>query len=95
MCGAYDHLVLMTHNPPLNTTTDRIRSGVHVGSRSVREFIEKVQPDVCITGHIHESKGMDHIGKTVIVNPGDFVSGGYVVLEKTGDTLQVSLKQVH
>jgi hypothetical protein len=93
MCGAYDHLVLMTHNPPLNTTTDRIRSGVHVGSRSVREFIEKVQPDVCITGHIHESRGTDRIGRTVIVNPGDFASGGYVVLTKNDSSIRARLEQ--
>ncbi len=92
-CGTYEHLILMSHNPPLDTHTDRIHSGIHVGSRSVREFIETVQPDVCITGHIHESRGMDRIGKTVIVNPGDFASGGYAAISKSGRNIQVSLEQ--
>jgi len=33
-------LVLISHQPPWNTLCDRIGSGVHVGSRSVRQFIE-------------------------------------------------------
>jgi hypothetical protein len=92
-CGEYDHLILMSHNPPVDTKTDRIVSGAHVGSRAVREFIEKVQPDVCITGHIHESRGTDRIGRTVIVNPGDFASGGYVVLTKNDSSIRVRLEQ--
>ena len=77
-CGDYEHLVLMVHNPPLNTTTDKLGSGVSVGSSAIRKFIETVQPDVCVTGHIHEARSVDRIGKTTIINPGDFASGGYV-----------------
>ena len=92
-CGEYEHLILMSHNPPINTDTDMIGSGAHVGSHAVRAFIENVQPDVCITGHIHESRAMDRIGKTVVVNPGAFASGGYVVIEKHGKEIRVRLEQ--
>ncbi|WP_462324627.1 metallophosphoesterase [Desulfoplanes sp.] len=92
-CGEYEHLILMSHNPPFDTDTDRIGTGAHVGSHAVRAFIEKVQPDVCITGHIHESRAVDRIGETVIVNPGAFASGGYVVVEKSGNALRVRLEQ--
>ncbi len=63
-------LVLVTHQPPRGTVVDRLGSGEHVGSRSVRSFIERVQPLVCLTGHIHEGRGIDVIGRTPVVNPG-------------------------
>jgi hypothetical protein len=71
-------LVLVTHQPPLGTVTDRVRNGRHVGSESVRLFIEHIQPVLCLTGHIHEGRGMDTIGRTPVVNPGPLSRGGYV-----------------
>ena len=50
-------LVLICHSPPLNTKLDCIRDGLHAGSRSVREFIEKYQPMHFFCGHIHEAEG--------------------------------------
>ena len=90
----YEHLILMAHNPPFGTQTDRVRSGQSVGSRAVREFIEKHQPDVCITGHIHESKGVDCIGKTQIINPGLFGAGGYVLVRFVEGRLEAELRQI-
>ena len=49
--------VLICHAPPLNTDLDRIRTGLHAGSRAVREFIEKNQPAYFFCGHIHEAEG--------------------------------------
>ena len=69
------HLLLVSHTPPVNTATDRVRSGMHVGSQAVRAFIERVQPDVCLTGHIHEARGEDVIGRTQVVNPGALADG--------------------
>lgn len=69
--------VLVSHQPPLNTACDRLSSGQHVGSLAVREFIEKHQPLVCFTGHIHESAGVDRLGKTQIINPGMLPAGQY------------------
>jgi len=73
--------LLVCHTPPLDTAVDRVRSGMHVGSRAVREFIERVQPDVCLTGHIHEARGEDVIGRTRIVNPGALSDGHYARIE--------------
>jgi hypothetical protein len=49
--------VLICHAPPLNTNLDRIREGLHAGSRAVREFIQKHQPAHFFCGHIHEAEG--------------------------------------
>lgn len=51
-------LVLICHAPPLDTSLDRIKEGLHGGSRSVREFIEKQQPEYFFCGHIHEAEGV-------------------------------------
>lgn len=79
-------LLLVSHTPPYNTAADRITSGAHVGSHAVRECIEQVQPDVCLTGHIHEAKSVDTIGRTLVINPGPLSEGGYarIVLDEKG-----------
>jgi Icc-related predicted phosphoesterase len=49
--------ILICHAPPLDTELDRIKEGLHAGSRAVREFIEKHQPAYFFCGHIHEAEG--------------------------------------
>ncbi len=89
---AWKHKLLISHNPPKNTLCDVIGDNIHVGSTAVREFIEQKQPDLCVCGHIHEARNEDSIGRTVIINPGDFGAGGYVVLRYNGDKLSAQLK---
>lgn len=72
--------IQVTHMPPLNTSVDMIASGAHVGSDAVRKFIEKRQPAVAISAHIHESKGLGEIGGTKLVNPGRFPEGNCAVV---------------
>jgi uncharacterized protein len=62
--------ILVCHQPPYGTLVDTIEDGSHVGSKAVREFIERVQPLICFTGHIHSAPGIDNIGITQIINPG-------------------------
>jgi len=40
------------------------------GSKAVRTWIEKIQPVLSLHGHIHESPGHVHIGRTLAVNAG-------------------------
>ena len=51
-------LVLICHAPPLDTALDRIKEGLHGGSRAVHEFIDKQQPEYFFCGHIHEAEGV-------------------------------------
>jgi Icc-related predicted phosphoesterase len=55
--AAFNPQVLVCHAPPLETDLDRIRPGLHAGSRAVRDFIEKHQPGHFFCGHIHEAEG--------------------------------------
>jgi Icc-related predicted phosphoesterase len=49
---------------------------IPVGSSAVREAIERYQPLVALHGHIHESPGAIHIGRTLCINPGsDYATG--------------------
>ncbi len=84
--------LMVCHTPPHATLLDRLTNGTPVGSPAVRQFIEQYQPQVCITGHIHESPGVDHIGRTKIVNAGPFASGGYIVARYEDGTLDAELR---
>jgi uncharacterized protein len=75
-------LVLICHTPPLGTRLDRIKEGLHAGSRAVKEFIEAKQPEYFFCGHIHEAEGVvEMLGSTRGQNVG---KKGYL-LELSGE----------
>jgi uncharacterized protein len=68
---ALDPLVLICHAPPYGTRLDQIRPGLHAGSRSIREFIDRKQPAYFFCGHIHEAEGVvEQFGATRAQNVG-------------------------
>jgi Icc-related predicted phosphoesterase len=73
--------VLVVHHPPFNTFTDMLPSGVHVGSVSIQKCIKAYRPLACFCGHIHEARGKDSLGGTVIINPGPFKDGNYALVK--------------
>ena len=73
-------LIIVTHTPPYGVL-DKILYGEHVGSKALRNFLEKHQPLLWITGHIHESRGVAKVGSTVIVNPGPLMRKYYALIE--------------
>lgn len=85
-------LVMVCHTPPFETKCDRIMSGKPVGSTAARKFIEETQPDICISGHIHESAAEDTIGKTKIFNAGPFKGGGYIIAHIDGNSVDARLE---
>ena len=74
-CATGEKMVLVTHAPPFDTTVDMTAQGTHVGSKSIRQFIEKRQPLAAICAHIHEARSTDKLGRTLIVNPGPISKG--------------------
>ncbi|MCF7954503.1 MAG: metallophosphoesterase family protein [Phycisphaerae bacterium] len=72
-----DPLVLVTHQPASRTAVD-CRGG---GSDAIYDFIERRQPILAVSGHIHEAAGKDTVGNCTLVNPGPFHDGSYASLE--------------
>ncbi|MGV8086899.1 MAG: metallophosphoesterase family protein [Candidatus Woesearchaeota archaeon] len=62
-------LVLVTHAPAHGTNLDYL--DIHVGNKSITEFIINHAPILAVSGHIHETAGYeDTIHKTRLINPG-------------------------
>jgi Icc-related predicted phosphoesterase len=72
-CGT---IVLLTHAPP-HGARDELPFG-HVGSKAIQKFLDRV--DLIVCGHIHEAKGMEKVGKTVVVNPGEACKGSCALI---------------
>ncbi|MBS3090057.1 metallophosphoesterase [Candidatus Pacearchaeota archaeon] len=76
--------VLVCHQPPYGIL-DKIYGrhlpkswiGKHAGSKVIREYVNKYQPEYVICGHIHEGKGAVKSGRTKIYNLG---SCGYKLI---------------
>jgi len=84
-------VIFNLHVPPIDTPIDQalkldenlnpIVSGgypviVSAGSTAVQASIERYQPLVGLHGHIHESRGMVQIGRTMCFNPGSEYASG-------------------
>eukprot|EP01120_Amphizonella_sp_Union-15-10_P016606 TRINITY_DN8850_c0_g1_i1.p1 TRINITY_DN8850_c0_g1~~TRINITY_DN8850_c0_g1_i1.p1 ORF type:complete len:308 (-),score=48.31 TRINITY_DN8850_c0_g1_i1:87-1010(-) len=69
-------LILMSHGPAYNTCLDLTERSGHVGSIALREYIQRHQPYVCLSGHIHETveqsgRFLETIGKTICMSSGN------------------------
>lgn len=83
--------LMICHTPPYDTALDRLVNGTPVGSPAVRAFIETHRPDVAVVGHIHEGRGVDRVGDTLVLNAGALRDGGYVVVDDDGARLHAAL----
>ncbi|HEX5990406.1 MAG TPA: hypothetical protein VFY75_09355 [Solirubrobacterales bacterium] len=85
--------ILNVHVPPYESSLDTafevdeelsyvMKGGrpheVPTGSPAVRQIIEETQPLLSLHGHIHESRGVTKIGKTVAINPGSDYGSGHL-----------------
>jgi uncharacterized protein len=65
--------------PALDKTLRPIHGGAvmkAVGSVAVRDSISKHQPLLSVHGHIHESRGIRKMGRTLAINPGSVYGDG-------------------
>jgi len=77
------------HVPPYGTPLDQaplldqslrpvVKGGTmrmdSVGSKAIRNVIERYQPPLTLHGHVHESRGATRIGSSVCINPGSVYS---------------------
>lgn len=85
--------ILVSHNPPFGTDADKTLIGSHVGSKSIRSFIDANSPIMVACGHIHESRSSHTLGNTVVINPGPFHKG-YYALAEVDTKVSVILKEI-
>ncbi len=57
-------------DPPTPIVIAGVAQSASVGSTAVRKVVEKYQPLLMLTGHIHESRGLVKLGRTTVINPG-------------------------
>ncbi|HZW85685.1 MAG TPA: hypothetical protein VFE91_07290 [Nitrososphaerales archaeon] len=91
------------HVPPIDSPLDKapkvdeslkivVRAGnvemISAGSTACRAAIEKYQPMLGLHGHIHESRGIHKIGRTLCANPGSEYGEGILrgfIVDLDGD----------
>jgi Icc-related predicted phosphoesterase len=89
MCSSEKKLIVLSHTPPFDTKVDLAYMNRHIGSRSVRRFVEEKKPLAVFCGHVHEAQGIDRIGETLVVNPRPAKKGKYALAE-INDTVEVT-----
>lgn len=70
--------ILLSHAPPFGIL-DKTSSGLHVGSKAIREFLENNKVNYAVSGHIHESSGVAKFNDTIVINPGNLSAGCCVI----------------
>jgi len=75
------HRGVLAHVPPRGLSLDQVFLGRHVGSRALRTFIDQREPSLVVCGHIHESRGVERVGRTTVVNCGYAAKGEYALID--------------
>ncbi len=84
--------ISLSHHPPkgiLDKTLFRVRAGL----KEIRNFIERYEPRLHLCGHIHESRGVEKLKNTIVVNPGPLKRGYYALIDYN-DEINVSLERL-
>ncbi len=86
--------VAVVHSPPFGTVCDLLLSRQHIGSRALRQWIERHQPLLTLHGHIHESPWVSkafcqRLGATIVINPGCDYERPHLVFVDLADFAEV------
>ncbi|MGD9365636.1 MAG: metallophosphoesterase [Desulfobacteraceae bacterium] len=94
--------IFVSHCPPLDTPLDMLAGGTHVGSISIRRFIEKWSRRklliASLHGHVHESPDVSNaistrINGTMAINPGQAHDLRCILMElsEEGENCRITL----
>jgi uncharacterized protein len=83
----FENVIFNFHVPPYGYSLDlcpkldanmrmAAEEKIHAGSLGAKQVIEKYQPLLGLHGHIHESRGAQKSGRTLMINPGSEYSEG-------------------
>lgn len=87
--------ILVLHFPVFGHL-DEVSRGEHAGSKSALKIVEKYQPSLVITGHIHETRGTKTDDNGIIyVNPGPMKNGYAALVEIEPTAKQARSVHIH
>ncbi|MCD6509087.1 MAG: metallophosphoesterase [Thermoprotei archaeon] len=89
-----DIRILLSHMPPLRTKLSLTYSGDDIGSSSIRNLIEENLVELCLCGHLHERRGIDTMGRCLLINPGPLGYGFYAKVKIVAGEIKVDFKEV-
>lgn len=67
MLSITEKSIVVAHQPPYGCL-DKNSDGENCGSISVREMILKNRPYIYLCGHMHEARGTQYLGETLVLN---------------------------
>lgn len=82
--------VWVFHNPVYGYR-DYIPKVGNVGSKRLRDLMERYKPRLVLSGHIHEAVGVDVYNSTYLVNPGALVDGRFGIVNINGRKTVINL----
>jgi Icc-related predicted phosphoesterase len=89
--------IIAIHTPPTGLSLDVCLDGREVGSLAVREWIEKEQPLLVLSGHIHENAvrtggvWKSNLGRTTVIQPGQMDKTNLVMVEIQDGVVELKL----
>ncbi len=80
--------IFVVHQPPYGIF-DRVSGGRHVGSRGIMKAVKLANPELVISGHVHEDRGYAKFGNTIFVNPGPARDGYAALIDLKSKTVNM------
>ncbi|MGM0510299.1 MAG: metallophosphoesterase family protein [Thermoplasmatota archaeon] len=72
--------IFVLHSPPYGFLDETSR-GKHIGERGLLPIIERKSPRLVLSGHVHESRGVEDDGETIYLNPGPAMDDNLAVVD--------------
>lgn len=82
--------VFVFHQPPYDIL-DKTSKGEHIGNKDLKPMIEKLEPKLVLSGHVHEDRGIVEEENTTFMNPGPAMDDKLGLVEIEDDTIDAKL----
>jgi len=77
----FNDVSIAVFHPPPYGLFDWVGDGISVGSKAIRNWIEKTKPKLVFCAHIHEHQGVAKVGETMVVKIGTAMQGNAVIVD--------------
>ena len=78
--------IFVLHSPPYGFLDEASR-GKHIGEEGLLSIIEKKSPRLVLSGHVHESRGVEDDGVTIYLNPGPAMDDNLAIVDIDEDEI--------